>query len=160
MAAVYWFICVRAAYPSAVPRVVANQASFNRAAANAIAGVSKSRHGIGDLLARPVSAPITDHLLCDGSAIGRLSYPQLFAAIGTEWGAGDGSTTFNIPNLTAAALPIPPSAPPQDIGGTTVEGENPPTEPTEPGETGGSRGGGATTGGRPPDPGAPPINEL
>lgn len=36
---------------------------------------------------------------CDGSAVSRLTYSALFAAIGTTWGAGDGSTTFNLPNL-------------------------------------------------------------
>lgn len=34
---------------------------------------------------------------CDGSAVSRTMYPDLFAAIGTIWGAGDGSTTFNLP---------------------------------------------------------------
>ena len=34
---------------------------------------------------------------CDGSAVSRTLYPDLFAAIGTTWGAGDGSTTFNLP---------------------------------------------------------------
>lgn len=38
-------------------------------------------------------------LLCDGSAVSRASYPRLYAAIGTTYGAGDGSTTFNVPNL-------------------------------------------------------------
>lgn len=38
-------------------------------------------------------------LECDGSAISRADYPILFDAIGTLWGAGDGSTTFNLPNL-------------------------------------------------------------
>lgn len=38
-------------------------------------------------------------LVCDGSAISRESYAELFNAIGTIWGAGDGSTTFNLPNL-------------------------------------------------------------
>jgi microcystin-dependent protein len=38
-------------------------------------------------------------LNCDGSAIDRTIYADLFAAIGTTFGAGDGSTTFNIPNL-------------------------------------------------------------
>lgn len=37
-------------------------------------------------------------LLCDGSAISRTNYSRLFAAIGTLWGVGDGSTTFNLPN--------------------------------------------------------------
>lgn len=37
-------------------------------------------------------------LLCDGSAIGRTDYAALFAVLGTVWGAGDGSTTFNLPH--------------------------------------------------------------
>lgn len=39
-------------------------------------------------------------LLCDGSAVSRTMYPDLFAKIGTTYGAGDGSTTFNLPNLS------------------------------------------------------------
>jgi phage-related tail fiber protein len=38
-------------------------------------------------------------LLCDGSAISRTEYAALFAAIGTAHGVGDGSTTFNLPDL-------------------------------------------------------------
>lgn len=38
-----------------------------------------------------------DYLLCDGSAISRTAYARLFNTIGTRYGAGDGSTTFNLP---------------------------------------------------------------
>ena len=38
-------------------------------------------------------------LLCDGTAYSKTEYPELFAAIGTIYGSGDGSTTFNVPNL-------------------------------------------------------------
>lgn len=38
-------------------------------------------------------------LLCDGSAISRTVYSVLFSAISTAYGAGDGSTTFNLPDL-------------------------------------------------------------
>jgi microcystin-dependent protein len=40
----------------------------------------------------------TGYLLCNGSAVSRTTYANLFAAIGTTWGAGDGSTTFNVPD--------------------------------------------------------------
>lgn len=40
------------------------------------------------------------YLRCDGSAVLRATYAALFAAIGTDWGAGDGTTTFNLPNFT------------------------------------------------------------
>lgn len=39
------------------------------------------------------------YLLCDGSAVSRADYAKLFEAIGTTYGTGDGSTTFNLPNL-------------------------------------------------------------
>lgn len=38
-------------------------------------------------------------LLCDGTAVSRTTYSGLFAIIGTTYGVGDGSTTFNVPNL-------------------------------------------------------------
>ena len=39
------------------------------------------------------------YLICDGSAVSRTTYSKLFTAIGTTYGAGDGSTTFNVPNI-------------------------------------------------------------
>lgn len=44
------------------------------------------------------SAP-ADHLLCQGQAVSRTTYADLFAVIGTTYGAGDGATTFNLPDL-------------------------------------------------------------
>jgi len=44
------------------------------------------------------SAP-AGYLFCDGSAVSRSTYARLYDAIGTVWGSGDGSTTFNVPDL-------------------------------------------------------------
>lgn len=41
----------------------------------------------------------TGYLLCDGSEVSRTAYEELFKIIGTSFGAGNGSTTFNLPNL-------------------------------------------------------------
>lgn len=41
----------------------------------------------------------TGYLLCNGNAVSRASYSALFAVIGTTYGSGDGSTTFNVPDL-------------------------------------------------------------
>lgn len=43
-------------------------------------------------------------MLCDGSTISRTDYANLFNAIGTAWGNGDGSTTFNTPDLRGVFL--------------------------------------------------------
>ena len=39
-------------------------------------------------------------LVCNGGEISRTTYSALFAVIGTTYGSGDGSTTFNLPDLT------------------------------------------------------------
>ena len=40
-------------------------------------------------------------LICNGSNVSRTTYANLFAAIGTKYGSGNGSTTFTLPNLNA-----------------------------------------------------------
>lgn len=45
------------------------------------------------------ATPPTGFLACDGAAVSRTTYAALFAVIGTTWGAGDESTTFNVPDL-------------------------------------------------------------
>ena len=44
--------------------------------------------------------PPEGFLFCDGSAISRAMYPDLFSLIGTLYGSGDGSTTFNLPDYS------------------------------------------------------------
>lgn len=43
-------------------------------------------------------------LLCDGSAVSRTTFADLFTAIGTAYGAGDGSTTFNVPDTRGRVM--------------------------------------------------------
>lgn len=43
-------------------------------------------------------------LICDGSAVSRETYPDLFKVIGTAYGSGDGSTTFNLPDQRGRVL--------------------------------------------------------
>lgn len=45
------------------------------------------------------SAAPTNWFLCDGTAKNRVTYATLFAIVGTTFGVGDGSTTFNLPDL-------------------------------------------------------------
>ena len=44
------------------------------------------------------TAPV-GYVLCDGTAISRTTYVDLFTVISTTYGVGNGSTTFNVPNL-------------------------------------------------------------
>ncbi len=50
------------------------------------------------------SAAPTGYLMCDGTAISRSTYPALFAVLATTFGVGDGSATFNLPDLRGRAM--------------------------------------------------------
>ena len=54
---------------------------------------------VGSVTAFASNSTPTGYLLCDGRAVSRTKYANLFRKIGTTYGAGDGSTTFNLPNL-------------------------------------------------------------
>lgn len=54
---------------------------------------------IGSVLAYPIDDVPVHCLECNGAVISRATYPELFAVIGETYGAGDGSTTFKIPDL-------------------------------------------------------------
>ncbi len=54
---------------------------------------------IASIIAWPLASAPTDYLVCNGAAVSRTTYANLFAVISTTFGAGDGSTTFNLPNL-------------------------------------------------------------
>lgn len=53
----------------------------------------------GSVLGYGAASAPTGWLLCNGAAISRTTYAALFAVIGSTFGNGDGSTTFNVPNL-------------------------------------------------------------
>jgi len=58
----------------------------------------------GTIIAYGGAAAPTGFLMCDGAAVSRSTYSALFAIIGTTFGAGDGATTFNVPNGQAVSL--------------------------------------------------------
>lgn len=70
---------------------------------------------IGSLTAFAGSTPPSQWYLCYGQAVSRTVYATLFAVLGTAWGVGDGSTTFNLPDMrgrTVAGL--------DNMGGTNA----------------------------------------
>lgn len=64
-----------------------------------LGGIKPDTTPIGTILDFAGTTAPTGYLICDGSAISRETYWELFGVIGDIWGAGDGSTTFNLPDL-------------------------------------------------------------
>lgn len=67
-------------------------------------GMAFSFIPIGTINTSVVATVPTGFLYCDGSAVSRSIYAGLFLAIGTTYGAGDGSTSFNLPNFKGCFL--------------------------------------------------------
>lgn len=59
---------------------------------------------VGAMMAFPVATPPEGWLVCDGSAISRSTYSDLFGVIGVSRGEGDGVNTFNLPNLRGKTI--------------------------------------------------------
>jgi len=77
-----------------IAELMNNSATISTSAIPNGSGVS-----IGTIIPFGGTAAPSGFLACDGSAISRTTYADLFSAISTTWGTGDGSTTFNIPDL-------------------------------------------------------------
>ena len=54
---------------------------------------------VGTILAYGGATPPAGWFICDGTALNRTSFAELFSIIGTQFGSGNGSTTFNIPDM-------------------------------------------------------------
>lgn len=80
--------------------------NIGEAVLNTINPITQSLEGVGfiEAFSGPKTYIPAAYLDCDGSAISRTQYASLFAVIGTTYGIGDGSTTFNIPDFRGKFL--------------------------------------------------------
>ncbi len=76
---------------------LANLQTINKT--NLVTAINELIQPAGTIIAYAGSTAPDGYMLCDGSAVSRSIYSKLFTAIGTTYGTGDGSTTFNVPNL-------------------------------------------------------------
>lgn len=80
------------------PSYAADPTSANQLARKSYVD-SVSGGPIGSVMMFAGSTAPTNYLFCRGQAVSRSTYATLFALVGTTYGSGDGSTTFNLPNL-------------------------------------------------------------
>ena len=83
----------------------------------------------GTIVAFGGSVAPSGWLLCDGSAVSRTTFADLFTTIGTRWGIGDGTTTFNLPDLRGRFLHGGSGPDARSVGssastGTAADGED------------------------------------
>ena len=66
-------------------------------------GAASDLAAVGRIETCGYNDPLPGTVLCNGGAYSRITYSRLYSKIGTTWGAGDGSTTFNVPNFVERA---------------------------------------------------------
>lgn len=77
---------------------------------------------IGDIKASVKNANHDNWFLCNGQAVSRVTYSELFSLIGTKFGQGDGTTTFNLPDYRGKFLRGLGGNSASDIYSTQAEG--------------------------------------
>lgn len=84
------------------------EVSFSRLPSSPYAEVAHNAIAYPAGMISPFAGPVNKipngWLLCDGSEVSRTEYAQLYDAIEVSWGTGDGSTTFNLPDLRGMFL--------------------------------------------------------
>jgi hypothetical protein len=74
------------------------------AASDAAARATLGVQPVGEIIMWPLTPPPAGFLECDGAQISRTTYAALFAVLGTTYGPGDGTTTFNLPDYRGEFL--------------------------------------------------------
>lgn len=90
---------LKATFPNITGAVTSTQTELDAIAALLVSGVLRANGAVpaGAVQDFAMATAPTGWLECNGAAVSRTTYADLFAAIGTTWGSGDGSTTFNLP---------------------------------------------------------------
>lgn len=105
---------INPAYPRAGIASTARVRDNFSAAKQEIEAIQESLLAVGYIIMYPAAAP-SGWAICDGAAVSRTTYASLFTLIGTAFGAGDGSTTFNLPDMRNL---IPAGANTEPLAGT------------------------------------------
>lgn len=67
-------------------------------------GIGGDNLPVGMIMPGAMTGDVSGWLICRGQAVSRTEYSELFNAIGTTYGSGDGSTTFNIPDIASRMI--------------------------------------------------------
>ena len=151
MATVYTFIATRTSYATTIPQGVTNIVELVRRVRGALLATASPTRA-GELRDYPLAVAVPNFLLCDGSEIAKIDFPELadYLTQDVVYQATD-PLKFKLPNYVGAKTQAA-TAPVQtiDAGSTSTTSATPAQiTPTEPGEAGGTTDANVVSGGRP-----------
>jgi hypothetical protein len=145
---IYRFMATKTTYATVVPERARDQRELNRKVSQTFKANKGRATIVGEIAEFPLSTSIPNHLLCDGSEVGQLNFPELYAYLGLSQGTPAVATNFKLPNYIGTAAPAVTSPPQTVTTAGTVSTGGTVTPPTGAGQTGGTTGGNVTSGGR------------
>jgi hypothetical protein len=143
----FTFIATKTTYATTIPLSIGSLGELVRRVRNAMLATAYPTT-VGELREFPLSKPLANFLLCDGSEVERVSFPELFAYLGDTQGAATDPANFLLPDYRGAKVPAV-VYPVQDVTGSDVGVGQETQEPVSSGQTGGTTGGNPVSGGRP-----------
>lgn len=147
MSEYYRFISTKTTYAATIPLSGLSLDELARRTRNALLATSYPLK-VGELKDFPLSTAQANMLLCDGSEIPKLSFPELYEYLGDSQGTPVNPDNFVLPDFVGAATPAA-TYPTQQVTGSDVNTGGTPTIPTEPGQVGGVINPNPPSGGRP-----------
>jgi hypothetical protein len=147
MSAYFRFIATKTTYATTIPLIASGISELTRRVRGALLANNYPLRA-GELRDFPLSSAQSNMILCDGSEVAKLSFPELFTYLGDSQGVAADPLNFKLPNYVGAATPAT-VYPIQVVTGSDVNTGGLPTIPTQPGQTGGATGGNPSSGGRP-----------
>ena len=149
------FIATKTTYSNVVPRGPMSQQKFNRSVANAFSGNQGRPTHVGEIVFFPLGAPASSDalqmpnvILCDGSEVAKVSFPELAAYLGDSQGTPSNAANFVLPDVRNFVFTSTVPVQVVDSGGTVTTGQDS-SSPEGAGQAGGTQGGNPVSGGRP-----------
>ena len=148
MSVFYRFIATKTTYAATIPLTATSVPELARRVRGALLATGYPLR-VGELKDFPLSTAQANMVLCNGSELPKLSFPELFAYLGDSQGVAADPLNFKLPNFVGVSTPAP-TYPPQVVTSSDVNTGTPPTIPPVPGTPGGVDNPNPPSGGRPP----------
>lgn len=138
MSEVFTFIATKTTYATTIP-LNTNLNDLARRVRGALLATAYPTR-VGELRDFPRAVAVENFLLCDGSEIGKIDFPELYAYLGDDEGTPVDPNNFLLPDYLTAKTQAPTAPPQVIVGGSVGIGTPPPSPPTSPGGAGGTVG--------------------
>lgn len=120
MSTLYAYICTKSTYDPVIPTVTADIRILARDVSDSFASIAGGFFQVGKISLFPLQKAVPFHLLCDGSEVSQVSFPELFEYLGTSQGTPVDPANFVLPDFIGGTFTPAATATPETVSGGTI----------------------------------------